>query len=182
VGAGEETIRYRPAEPSDCDAIAALHTRSWRENYRGSYPDAFLDGELPEERMRVWRARLDRPPENQLVRLALDAGNLVGLVCAYGAHDPQWGSLIDNLHVASDAKRKGVATALMRQAGAWLESAYPDASVHLFVLEVNAPARRFYERIGGRNAGVSTMTTHGDAVVRSCRYVWPHPKALAARS
>jgi hypothetical protein len=59
---------YRSAEPSDVDAIASLHTRSWRENYRGAFSDAFLDGELPEERLRVWRARLAQPPDNQFVR------------------------------------------------------------------------------------------------------------------
>jgi len=31
-----------------------------------------------------------------------------------------------------------------------------------FVLEANSPARRFYERLGAQNAGVSTMETHGD--------------------
>ena len=68
----------------------------------------------------------------------------------------------------------------MRQAGAWLDSRYPDSGVHLFVLEVNAPARRFYERLGARNAGVSTMETHGGAIVRSCRYVWPSPRLLGS--
>jgi ribosomal protein S18 acetylase RimI-like enzyme len=127
-------IEYRPAEPFDADAIASLHTRSWRENYRGAFSDAFLDGELPEERMRVWRARLDHPPENQFVQLAVDAANLVGFVCAYGAHDPRWGSFVDNLHVADPAKRNGIGASLMRQAGAWLESLYPDLGVYLLVL------------------------------------------------
>lgn len=173
-------IEFRPADPSHADAIALLHTRSWRENYRGSFSDEFLDGELPEERVRVWRARLDRPPENQFVRLAFDAADLVGFVCAYGAHDARWGSLVDNLHVADAAKRHGIGASLMRQAGAWLESLYPDLGVYLFVLEANSSARQFYERLGAQNAGASTMKTHGGAVVRSCRYIWPRARALAA--
>jgi ribosomal protein S18 acetylase RimI-like enzyme len=173
-------IEYRSARPSDADAIALLHTRSWRESYRGSFSDAFLDGELPDERIRVWRTRLGDPPADQLVRLAFDGPSLVGFVCAYAARDRQWGSLIDNLHVVREAKRGGVGTSLMRQAGAWLETLDPDSGVYLFVLEVNAPARRFYERLGGRNAGVSTMETHGGAIVRSCRYVWQNPAALSA--
>jgi len=175
-------IEYRPAKPSDTDAIALLHTRSWRENYRGAFSDAFLDGELPDERMRVWRARLDHPPENQFVQLAFDATKLVGFVCAYGAHDPQWGSFVDNLHVANAAKRNGIGASLMRQAGAWLESLYPNLGVYLFVLEANSPARRFYEQLGAQNAGVSTMETHGGAVVRSCRYIWPRASAVGAAS
>ena len=61
----------------------------------------------------------------------------------------------------------------MRQAGAWLASRYSDLEVYLWVLEANSTARRFYERLGARNAGVSVMETHGSAVVRSCRYTWP---------
>ena len=57
--------------------------------------------------MRVWRERLDRPPGNQFVQLAVDGTTLVGFVCAYGAHDPQWGSFVDNLHVATASKRNG---------------------------------------------------------------------------
>jgi hypothetical protein len=52
-------------------------------------------------------------------------------------------------------------------------------AVHLWVLEVNASARRFYERLGGQNAGVSVMETHGGAVVRSCRYYWQRAELLA---
>ena len=173
-------IEYRPAQPSDAEAIASLHARSWRENYRGTFRDAFLDGDLDSERLLVWRARLEDPPGNQLVRLAVAGAELAGFVCAYGAHDPEWGSLIDNLHVAHASKRSGIGASLMRQAGAWLASRHPDLGVHLFVLEVNTSARRFYERLGGRNAGVSTMETHGGAVVRSCRSAWPRAERLAA--
>lgn len=172
-------IAYRLAQPSDADAIALLHTESWRTHYRGSFSDAFLDGELPAERIRVWRARLARPAENQVVQLALDGAALSGFVCAYGAHDPRWGSLIDNLHVAVAAKRRGIGAALMRRAGAWLASRHGQVPVYLLVLEVNTAARRFYERLGGRCAEVATMETHGGTLVRSCRYIWSRPTQLA---
>ena len=173
-------IEYRPARLLDAAAVACLHAQSWREHYRGSFADAFLDGDLNGERLRVWRERLDRPAGNQFVRLALDGANLAGFVCAYGGHDPRWGSFVDNLHVATASKRNGIGTSLMRQAGAWLAQGYPDLGVYLLVLEANLPARRFYERLGARNAGVSTMETHGGAVVRSCRYTWPHPELVSA--
>lgn len=172
-------IEYRSATPSDAEAIAFLHARSWRDSYRGSFSDEFLDGDLPGERLGVWRERLDRPPDDQFVQVAVVGGEVVGFVCAYGAHDPQWGSLVDNLHVAAASKRGGIGSSLLRQAGAWLDRRHPELAVHLFVLEANAPARRFYERLGARNAGVATMETHGGAIVRSCRYTWPHPAALA---
>jgi GNAT superfamily N-acetyltransferase len=165
-------IEYRSAKPPDAEAVGLLHARSWRENYRGAFSDAFLDGDLPGERLRVWRERLDDPPGNQFVQLAIDDGTPVGFICAYGAHDPRWGSFVDNLHVADASKRQGIGSSLMRQAGAWLGPLYSDLGVYLWVLEANSPARRFYERLGGRNAGVSIMETHGGAMVRSCRYTW----------
>ena len=174
-----ERIEYRPAKPPDAEAVASLHAQSWRENYRGSFSDAFLDGGLREERLRVWRERLGRPPGNQLVRLAVDGADVVGFVCAYGAHDPEWGSFVDNLHVATAYKRSGVGLALMRQAGAWLDHRHPELGVYLLVLEANSSARRFYERLGARNAGMTTMETHGGAMVRSCRYAWPRAALLS---
>ena len=94
-------IAYRQAQLRDAEAVSLLHARSWRENYRGAFTDAFLDGDLPGERLRVWHERLGAPPSNQFVQLAVDGENLGGFVCAYGGHDPRWGSFIDNIHVVS---------------------------------------------------------------------------------
>jgi ribosomal protein S18 acetylase RimI-like enzyme len=178
MGVSGPGVEYRQANASDAEAIAALHARSWRETYRGAYKEAFLDGDLVGERLAVWRERLDRPAGNQFVLLALKGETLIGFVCAYGADDPQWGSLIDNLHVAQEAKGAGVGAALMRQAGAWLGARYADAGAFLWVLETNSPAIRFYERLGGRNAGLSTDDPYGRAIVGFHRYVWARPEAL----
>ena len=173
-------IEYRQARLGDAEAISLLHARSWRENFRGEFADSFLDGDLPAERLSVWQERLAQPPENQFVQVALDSANLVGFVCAYGAHDPHWGSFIDNLHVAQSAMKTGIGSLLMRQAGAWLACLYADLAVYLLVLESNSVARRFYERLGAQNAEVFTTETHGGAVVCSCRYTWPRPQLLSA--
>jgi len=170
----------RSATSSDADAIASLHARSWRENYRGAFLDAFLDGDLPGERLAVWRARLERPADNQLVEVAIDGAQLAGFVCVYGAHDPRWGSLIDNLHVARECKRSGIGSALLARAADWLAAHHTDTPVYLLVLESNTPARSFYARLGGHDEGASTMESHGGARVRSCRYTWTRPQRLRA--
>jgi len=173
-------IGYRPAQLRDAKAVASLHARSWRENYRGSFTDAFLDGDLLGERLRVWQERLGNPPKGQFVQLAVDGEHLGGFICVYGGHHPQWGSLIDNIHVDRASKRSGIGSSLMRQAGGWLGLHHPSLAVYLWVLEVNSSARRFYERRGAHDAGVTTMETHGGAIVRSCRYTWPDPSSLSA--
>ncbi len=172
-------VEFREAQAGDAAAVAALHAESWRASYRGSFSDAFLDGDLLGERLEVWRERLDRPPPEQHVLLACEAGRLLGFVCVHGAHDAAWGSFVDNLHVAAAAKRRGIGSELMRRAGAWLAGRHPGLGVYLLVLERNTAARRFYERLGGRCAETATMQTHGGATVRSCRYVWPGAERLA---
>jgi len=172
-------LEYRQAERGDAEPVALLHARSWRENYRGAFSDAFLDGDLPGERLRVWSERLGDPPGNQFVQLAVDGAGLRGFVCAYGGQDPQWGSFIDNLHVAGAWKRSGIGSSLMRQAGAWLSRNHPGLAIYLWVLESNSAARRFYEHLGAHDAGVATMETHGGAIVRSCRYTWPDAALLS---
>jgi ribosomal protein S18 acetylase RimI-like enzyme len=170
---------YRKARASDADAIATLHADSWRENYRGAFPNAFLDGDLYADRFALWRERLEHPRENQLVQLAVDSANVVAFICAYADHHAEWGSLIDNLHVARSFKGKGFGRALMTQAAAWLSDRSPDHGVYLLVLEANVAAREFYERLGGHMAEI-TVEPLGGTLLRTCRFTWPSPTALWA--
>jgi ribosomal protein S18 acetylase RimI-like enzyme len=171
-------IEYRLARPDDAAPIARLHARSWREHYRGTYPDSFLDGDLAGERLQVWRARLDRPAENQRVELAVDGAELLGFVCAYADCDAAWGSLIDNLHVARAAQQRGIGARLLKRAGLWLQVRCAARPVHLLVLESNAPARHFYERLGAANHGAAQRESPG-GLVWSCLYAWPTPELLS---
>ncbi len=172
-------MEYRVAGPADTELIAGLHTESWRRTYRGMYRDEFLDGDLDGNRREVWRGRLERPEDNQLVYIALEDGRTAGFVCAYGAEDARWGSLVDNLHVADGFRRRGIASALMREAGAWLDARYGDCGVYLWVLEANESARRFYEALGATDAETVHMEVHPGGWARTCRYVWPRPGLLA---
>jgi excinuclease ABC subunit A len=51
--ATSEEVIYRAATPHDIEAIARLHADSWRRHYHGALPDAYLDGDLVAERLRV---------------------------------------------------------------------------------------------------------------------------------
>jgi ribosomal protein S18 acetylase RimI-like enzyme len=174
-------VDYRTATPADAEAVAALHADSWRRAYRGMYSDEFLDGDLPGERLRVWEPRLNDPPSNQYVLLAVDDGELAGFVCGYADDDPTWGSLIDNLHVRIDYRRQGIAAELMRRAAEWFSENASRPLFYLWVIEDNTPARRFYEMLGATNSETVSKTLPSGNPGRVCRYTWPDAVSLGRR-
>jgi ribosomal protein S18 acetylase RimI-like enzyme len=175
-------LTYRRAELTDAKGIADLHAESWRRTYRGDYRDEFLDGDVFAERRSVWNRRLSEPVPNQFVAVAVDDSRILGFVCAFGAHDPKWGSLIDNLHVDEGAKRRGIGASLMRQAGTWLSQTFPSAGVYLEVLESNRRAQAFYQRLGGRDVGTMDSENPGGGTSRHFLYAWDSPNDLLDRT
>jgi len=174
------TVTYREATPADVETIALLHADSWRRAYRGMYSDAYLDGDVIGDRRAIWLERLHDGNDRRMLILAEDGLDAVGFVCLYGAENATWGSLIDNLHVRHEQQRRGLGRALMRRAGDWLREDYSSHPVHLWALEANANARRFYEKLDGVNVAVEPHETPDGAMINACRYVWRSPEALIA--
>jgi GNAT superfamily N-acetyltransferase len=164
---------YREATCTDRLAIATLHAESWRHTYRGSYPDAFLDGPVFEDRKTVWEKRLAQPPANQFVVVAEEQGDIVGFACAYGQDDPRWGTLLDNLHVRPARQRQGIGTALVAEVVVWCQAHYADCGLWLWVIGQNLRARRFYERLGALDSGAERCTPPGGGErFVAHRYTW----------
>jgi GNAT superfamily N-acetyltransferase len=167
-------MRCRVATIDDAPAIAALHAASWRAAYRGALRDAYLDGDVDAERRAVWNERLGTPAANQYVVVATDdAGTVVGFACAFGADDARWGTQVDNLHVRREQHRQGTGRRLLADVAGWCTPRYPESGLYLWVVEQNAPARAFYERLGGRAEDTSDWEPPGGGVVLLRRYVWP---------
>lgn len=171
-------VTLRRAESKDADSIALLHADSWRVTYRGMFRDEFLDGDVFADRKDVWRQRFTEPRENQVVFLAEEGGELRGFVCAFGGEDPQFGTLIDNLHVRQDKKRQGIGKRLMQEVAHWSGQRYPGTGLYLGVLEPNTPARRFYESLGATHQATARWEPPGGGEVVDLRYVWPDPAIL----
>lgn len=170
---------YRQASYADHAQIAFLHADSWRRTYRGLFNDVFLDQEAEADRIQAWAQRLNSPATNQAVFVAQKDTSLQGFICVFGRDDPQWGSLIDNLHIHHNAKRRGIGRHLMISACQWLAQHYVDTAVYLWVMENNQPARRFYEMLGANNTGVIDKPNPvGGGTARNCRYVWGSPLHL----
>lgn len=176
-------IRLRPATAADAPAIAALHADSWRRNYRGAYSDAFLDGDLDTDRLKVWGERLqDRTAATATFAAEAPGCTLAGFAhVAFGAH-PLWGALLDNLHVARDLKRSGIGTRLMSEVA--VASLVHDDKLHLYVLEQNTSAQAFYQARGGRFVEASFVSAPGGVASRlngtpkRHLYVWDDPALL----
>ena len=162
---------FRIAEEKDAERIAHLHAISWQRTYRGNFRDEFLDGDVFSDRGRVWRERLTNPAENQLVYVVEEHHNTCGFICAFGGHDPRWGSFIDNLHVDKAYQGRGIGYGLMTEAGSWLSARFAKAAVYLIVWESN-PSCLFYERLGGRNTGMIEVENPGGGVGRYIRIAW----------
>jgi ribosomal protein S18 acetylase RimI-like enzyme len=178
MGSLKHPIALRTAYADDAESIATLHTDSWRRTYRGMMTDEFLDGEALANRQRVWRERLNASDPNQFVCVAQHASGIVGFICAFANQDPTWGSYIDNLHVSHGMHRSGLGTALMRSVAEWLCRVEPERGVYLWVMEANASAREFYDRLGAMNAGTVDKEDPGGGHAPNCRYVWAQPRVL----
>ncbi|HEX5153697.1 MAG TPA: GNAT family N-acetyltransferase [Parafilimonas sp.] len=165
-------IALRDACPEDCKTIAKLHADSWRKYYRGMYSDKFLDNDVYQNRLDVWHQRLSAPALNQQVIIASDGENISGFACIYVNDDPLFGTLLDNLHVTSSIQRSGIGTMLIKEAARRSYERKEHSKFYLWVFELNANARRFYENLGAVNYETVDKKNLDDFVSKACRYTW----------
>jgi ribosomal protein S18 acetylase RimI-like enzyme len=181
-----DRIQFRPAGAHDAGAIARLHADSWRRHYRGAYSDAFLDGDVEEDRRAVWVDRLREPRPNIRTIVAADAGAVVGFAHTILDEDPTWGALLDNLHVAHTHRRQGLGSRLLAMTARAVIERRSSSGLYLWVLEQNEPAQTFYRAGGGRCVERSSVEAPGGDASRlngspaKLRYAWPDPARLLA--
>ncbi|WP_341719458.1 GNAT family N-acetyltransferase [Micromonospora sp. FIMYZ51] len=174
----DDLLRVRLADVDDAGQIALLHADSWRRYYRGAYSDSFLDGDVVADRRSVWSTRLADPTRSRTV-VAEDGGRLIGFVHVMFDHDPQWGSLVDNLHVTYDQHRTGVGTALLAHAARAAVAHATTHGLYLWVLEQNTAAQRFYQACGACHVETATVSPPGadpsrlNGSPRKFRMAWP---------
>lgn len=165
-------IRFRTATKKDVKGIAALHAKSWQQNYRGALSDEFLDEKAPSERLNVWESRLGNNDADQHVIIADNDNEIVGFVCVFLNHSEKYGTLLDNLHVSSETQGKGIGRQLMNLAAEEIQRQLPDSDMYLWVLEQNVNAIGFYETLGGEKIETVEEMDIGDRPVIKTRYYW----------
>jgi len=167
------TLIFRRATGSDAEAIASLHTESWRDAYRGILPDSYLDGQIADERATLWRSRFSSLDSDRfLVVVTESPEELVGFACVLLDEDPQWGACLDNLHVLPRWRSRGVGRLLFGRAAQWVMSTVPGWPIHVWVFEANTGARRFYDALGGEVAEHHKKEVLKGITIPSVLYVW----------
>jgi GNAT superfamily N-acetyltransferase len=167
---------------ADAAAIAQLHADSWQTAYRGILSDEFLQGPVHENRRLLWHTRLSGLERaNQFVLVDEQRGALRGFACAFLEADPEWGCLLDNLHVVPDLKGKGLGRQLMAAVAQRVVLNEPFGRLHLWAYVQNLAARRFYERLGGVVTEAHAELAPDGTEVNVVRYCWSDLSGLAGQ-
>jgi ribosomal protein S18 acetylase RimI-like enzyme len=144
-------MKIREADYSDAEAIAELHTSSWRNTYKNALNAEYLKNNVPSERKSVWLQRLSEPKANQFVTVAEIEGKIIGFSCAFADEDTDLGSYFDNLHVNPLNQGNGIGTLLLKKAAQHCFQQAPRSGMYLLVNQDNIKAQQFYEVCGARN-------------------------------
>jgi ribosomal protein S18 acetylase RimI-like enzyme len=176
----QQEMILREASSQDVKAIAALHAESWRRHYRGAYLDSFLDGDVFADRLAVWSARLTAPSADSFTIVADQNKAVVGFVHMILDEDPDFGTLLDNLHMTSQLKRRGIGRRLLVEAARELVRRRPtNRQFYLWVLAQNTAAQAFYAACGGTKVETTLSGPFpGGGRALSHRMAWPDAAAL----
>jgi ribosomal protein S18 acetylase RimI-like enzyme len=159
----------RRATPADVESIARVHIRAWHESYRGLIEDAAFDLYTVEKRVAQWRGTLGN--SDVIVLVAERDGAVYGFGSAGKPRtELPTAAEIYAFYLLDAVKRQGVGRMLFGRLSAEL-AARDFASLGLWVLANNAPARRFYEAMGGR-LGETRIDRRGDFAFEDIAYTW----------
>ena len=164
-------MKIRWATVDDAEAIAAIHISSWRAAYHEIIPASVLDGLSVEKRAVRIRGAIAEGTEESAVAEA--DGGILGFCTLGECRDDDKPKLstgeIWGIYLAPSHWRRGIGTELLHWAEAQL-LARGKGEVVLWVLEANAPSRRFYEARGYAQDGATKQLTIGVAFA-AIRYV-----------
>jgi ribosomal protein S18 acetylase RimI-like enzyme len=163
------TVTYRPLAIDDAAELAAMHLQALRETYAAQMPESFFAAVDLTALADTWRAA---PSVGTDVTLALLDTAIVGFVASGEGHGPalpQMGEVYD-IYVLARAQRRGIGRRLMAHAAKAL-AARGLTAAGLWVVEDNAPARRFYEALQGRPFKTRVDSMAG-RTLRGIAYGW----------
>ena len=182
-GAGDRVmVTIRAADARDAAAIARVHIDSWRTAYRGLVPNRYLSELSYDESERTWHRILAVVSESRLVVAHVDGAGVVGFALggpgrARDPVDPAYTGELWGIHILEAYQRRGIGRALVRAVARWLATQGMHSMFVWFLQD--APARHFYEVLGGRRLQTKQIEI-GGAVLAYTAYGWLDTSILTA--
>jgi ribosomal protein S18 acetylase RimI-like enzyme len=175
-----QEIAIRHATPVDAPAIGRIHVESWRETYRGRLSDNLLNSVSAVVRAAMWRGASEHERPILLFVAQQASGDLVGFAGGGSSRAPALphDAEVYAIYVRRAAQRRGCGRRLMAALANALH-ARGFKSLSLWVLEDNARARGFYERLGGTVVGEKTEV-EGEQTYREVAYGWDDLQSLCS--
>ncbi|OQW78378.1 MAG: hypothetical protein BVN33_00550 [Proteobacteria bacterium ST_bin13] len=162
-------VRVRRASEADSAAIGALHVAAWRETYVGLLSQAEIEAMSVAARTAQWRAQISAGTARG-VYVAEEQDGIIGFGACTSERDLSlmaagYSGEVPALYILRRGQGRGAGRLLMRAMARRL-IAEGDRTMALWVLSTNAPARGFYERLGGkvvaeRGSGHDAETAYG---------------------
>jgi len=173
------SINIRRASIGDADRIAFVRITGWLQSYKGLMPDALLsrlDMKADAERVRA----VLRDGSNHSLRFVVEKDNIIVGMGACGRARGDEGTKgrgeVYAIYLLDEAKRQGIGEAFMRGMAKGM-LAQGLVSLQVCVLENNAPARKFYEKLGGMLEKSGIFTYEGFQLP-DVTYFWDDLRAL----
>lgn len=159
-------IEIRRAVPGDADRLSEVHIRTWQLAYAGLIPQAVLDTLDIVARAARWRTTLENPKAQGRTWVALEDGDIIGFSSSGPARgdDPPWPLELWALYVHPRRHGSGAGRLLA-------DAAIGELPAFLWVLDGNARAIRFYEKIGFAFDGATKDERHGGVTLHERRMV-----------
>jgi hypothetical protein len=175
----------RLATTEDIPSIARLHIEGWKAAYGGLVDQAYLDSLSVEQRIKDWQGWMTAGESETL--LAERDGQPAGFI-TYGRTKtappgssnirPTHSAEIYALYLHPDHWRHGIGQELLRLAAANLKKK-KHSSLCLWVMDGNARAKSFYEKMGGQRIG-KKMVEVGPSTLKELCYGWKETTNLVS--
>ena len=159
-------VAIRRAVPADAPQLGEVHVRTWQIAYEGLIPQAVLDSLDIVARAARWRTTLEDASNPGRTWVALEEGKLIGFASSGPPRGDDAPAPLELWALYVHPRRHGGgAGALLAEAALGPDPAF------LWVLDGNARAIRFYEKIGFRLDGATKVEHHGGVALHELRMV-----------
>ncbi|MGF9695673.1 N-acetyltransferase family protein [Paenibacillus sp. MABNR03] len=165
-------MQIRQAREGDAEAIAHVHTESWKTTYRNIVPDDFLDHLTTESRLSQWEQTIRSDEKNQILVVAEQPnGKIVGFACGGREREGKlpYDAELYAIYLLKEVQQTGIGKQLAAHVVHYLHSLNMRRLL-IWALERNS-ACRFYEKMGGTPVHTQSIQIGGQHLIEIA-YGW----------